>query len=69
MKRLPAVSLENQSKGITELQLHRGGIIASWHLLVLNKALNLTREVIEYAESKQLIGGVGWCLCAHACVS
>lgn len=50
------MSLENQSKGITELQLHRGGIIASWHLLVLNKALNLTREMIS--EYKQLFGGV-----------
>lgn len=60
------MSLENQSKGITELQLHRGGIIASWHLLVLNKALNLTREVIS--EYKQLFGGVICCLYVHMCV-
>lgn len=60
------MSLENQSKGMTELQLHRGGIIASWHLLVLNKALNLTREVIS--EYKQLFGGVIWCLCVRMCV-
>lgn len=56
MRRLPEMSLENQSEAITELRLPRGGIIASWRLLVLNKALTSTRAVIS--EYKQLFGGV-----------
>lgn len=60
------MSLENQCKGITELHSHRGGIIASWHLPVLNKALNLTGEVIS--EYKRLFSGVIRCLCVRMCV-
>lgn len=53
MSLLPAMSLENQSKVIRELQTHRADVIANWHLVVLNKASKLIREVIS--EYKQCV--------------
>lgn len=47
------MSLENQSKVIRELQMHGAGVIASWHLVVLNKAFKLIREVLS--EYKQCV--------------
>lgn len=41
MNRLPATSLENESRGIPELRLHHVVIIATWRTLTLNKRITL----------------------------
>lgn len=51
INRLPAMSLENKSRGIPELRLHHVVIIATWRALTLNRRIKLylgTEVTSEY---------------------